>query len=372
MVYIKPITNFITRNNNNVANGIIQTPKAPSTKPKFLGISRPKVDEFCPSFQKKTISLEEVKKLFPKGKLDTRNHIYREMERLSSKIKTSRKVIDLDPKLTEEDYKIIQDFMNKENGKYIEGWKGKTDGVSNMQKLALFARTMKLTDQEKDFLEFNPAQWDTVYEGVVKKPKELILPIFKYKINSNIIHGPLSDNKITKEVKKDIDGITKFLDMFSVKNSFVAYRGDKSFNILSGVKYEGQNINLAELMEITTNKLRQDFLNGKYNEKEVDSFVQEYLIEQKVEQPRFMSIGMTESAIESYVEKIKWEIEIPAGTKGASIESYNIERANEAEFLGQRNGVLKIRNAKYNPEEDLWYFTATLEQNPIDEIKVNC
>ena len=85
-----------------------------------------------------------------------------------------------------------------------------------------------------------------------------------------------------------------------------------------------------------------------------------------------MSIGMTESAIQDYAKKIKWRIEIPKGTKGASIESFNVERLNEAEFLGQRNGVLKIRNAHYNPKEDMWYFDATLAQNPIDEIIVNC
>lgn len=85
-----------------------------------------------------------------------------------------------------------------------------------------------------------------------------------------------------------------------------------------------------------------------------------------------MSIGMTESAIKNYAGKIKWDIKIPAGTKGASIESYNIERLNEAEFLGQRNGVLKIKKARYCPEEDLWYFKAELEQKPVDEIIVNC
>lgn len=85
-----------------------------------------------------------------------------------------------------------------------------------------------------------------------------------------------------------------------------------------------------------------------------------------------MSIGMTEESIKEYVRKIKWNIKISAGTKGASIESYNLGRNKEAEFLGQRNGVLKITDARYCPKKDLWYFDATLEQKPVDEIIVNC
>lgn len=85
-----------------------------------------------------------------------------------------------------------------------------------------------------------------------------------------------------------------------------------------------------------------------------------------------MSIGMTESAIKEYVGKIKWNIKIPAGTKGASIESYNLGRNKEAEFLGQRNGIFIIEKAKYCPKKDLWYFDAMLEQKPVDEIIVNC
>lgn len=231
---------------------------------------------------------------------------------------------------------------------------------------------MRLTKQTNEFLEFNPSQWEIAYEGIVRKPKELILPVFRYKINSNLIHKPLSEKTITKEVKENIDGITKFLDMFTVKKDFIGYRGDQSFGILSGIKYEGQNFSLANLMEDYTGAFQDMYRKNIYNQRAVDKFTQKYIIGQDVVQPRFMSIGMTESSIKNYAGKIKWDIKIPAGTKGASIESYNIERLNEAEFLGQRNGVLKIKKARYCPEEDLWYFKAELEQKPVDEIIVNC
>ena len=75
-----------------------------------------------------------------------------------------------------------------------------------------------------------------------------------------------------------------------------------------------------------------------------------------------MSTAMTESATKEYAKKIKWNITVPAGTRGTSIESFNVERLNEAEFLGQRNGQFRITDAVYKPQDDLWYFDAIIEQ----------
>lgn len=265
-------------------------------------------------------------------------------------------------------------LMNKDNGRFIQQWKGysDTDIVPNIQKLALFTRTMRLTKQTNEFLDFDPYKWEMVFEGITKKPKEVIMPLLKYKANSNPINIPLGENKITNSLKNTIDRITDYINIFTVKKDFVGYRGDKTFDILSGVKYEGQNISLAELMEAFSEALKKDYAQGKFDKANVDKFVKKYVLNQKIQQKRFMSIGMTKSSIKDYAKKIKWDITIPKGTKGVSIESFNIERLNEAEFLGQRNGVLVIKKAKYNPKKDLWHFKAYLQQNPVDEIIVNC
>lgn len=330
-------------------------------------------DELFLSTKKKFISLREVKKLFPQGRLED-NYIIHDIKDALSRLKTDKKVIDLNPKLTEKDYEVIQKIMNADNGRYIEKWKGysDTDIVPNLQKLALFSRTMRFTKQTKAFLEFDMAQWECVYDGVVKKPRDMIMSILEYKVNSDPINIPLGNNTITAELKKIIDKITDFINMFSVKNEFVAFRGDTSFRILSGIKDKSGNYNIAEIMEDVSKMFKTKYKNGQYDTKEVEMFVKQYLIGQDINQKRFMSIGMTLAAVEKFAKKIKWKIRIPQGTKGASIESYNIERKGEAEFLGQRNGVLSITNAKYKPEEDLWYFDAALSQNPIDNIVVNC
>ena len=371
MVNIKPIITIVKH--KTLGSNFIQNPQMFRIKPDNLRDLRYAGDEICLSTKKQIITPEEVKALFPTGKLEN-NYIIDDIKELLAKLKTDRKVIDLTPELSDKDYDIIHALMNKDNGRFIEKWKGfsDTDLIPNIQKLALFTRTLRLTKQTKDFLEFDSNKWEMVVEGITRKPRDVIMPMLEYKANSNPINIPLSENKITKELKNKIDKISKYLDMFTVKKDFTAFRGDQTFNILSGVKYEGQNISLADLMELASNKFRQDFLNKNYNKAEVDDFIKKNIINKKIHQKRFMSIGMTESSIKNYAKKIKWTIRIPAGTKGVSIESYNIERLNEAEFLGQRNGVLKIEKAKYCPKEDLWYFDASLEQNPIDELVVNC
>lgn len=373
MVSIKPALTLF-KNISVIQKGFANAPIAPQRiKAESLKALRYATDELCLSTQKRVISLDEVKALFPTGKLED-NYIVRDIKNLLSELQTERKIIDLTPELSEKDYKIIQNFMNRDNGRFIEQWKGfsDTDIVPNIQKLALFTRTMRLTKQTNEFLEFNPNQWEMAFEGIVRKPRDMIMPILEYKANSNPINIPLQEKKITHKLKETIDKITEFINMFSVKKDFVAYRGDGSFNILSGVKIGSEDISLADIMKQATEIFKEKFKNNQFNKNEVDKFTKEILIGQDIEQSRFMSIGMTQSAADKYAKKIKWKIKIPQGTKGVSIESYNVERLNEAEFLGQRNGILKIRKANYCPKKDLWYFDATLEQKPIDEIVVNC
>lgn len=331
-------------------------------------------DELCLSSNKTRVSINDVKSLFSDGRIKY-NPIVHDVKDLLARIDTTRQKIKLDETLNKKDYKLIQSFMNKDNGKYIHQWTGysDTDIVPNRQKLALFVRTMRLTRQSNDFLAFDPSRWEMVYEGIVTKPREMIMPMLEYKANSGPMNMALSGfEEMTLPLKNSIDRVTAYLNMFTVKKDFVGYRGDKSFNILSGVNVDGTTLKLSELVETYTQIFQDMYKKGKYDVNSVQDFIERYLIGQKINQPRFMSIGMTESAIQDYAKKIKWKITIPKGTKGASIESFNVERLNEAEFLGQRNGVLKINDARYNPEEDMLYLDAFLEQNPVDEIIVNC
>jgi len=82
-----------------------------------------------------------------------------------------------------------------------------------VKKLALFTRTMRLTKQTQEFLEFDPNQWNMVVEGITKKPRDMIMPLLLYKANSNPINIPLGEKKISKELKSVVDKITDYLNM---------------------------------------------------------------------------------------------------------------------------------------------------------------
>ena len=162
MVKIKPIITLFRH--NAAASRFVQKPQAVRIKPEELTKLRYAGDELHLTGQKQVISLDEVKALFPAERLED-NYIIRDIKDLLSRLKTERQVIDLTPELSEKDYKIIHSFMNKDNGRFIEQWKGfsDTDLLPNIQKLALFTRTMRLTRQTNDFLEFNPTQWEMAF-----------------------------------------------------------------------------------------------------------------------------------------------------------------------------------------------------------------
>jgi len=131
------------------------------------------------------------------------------------------------------------------------------------------------------------------------------------------------------------------------------------------IEFDEQKVNLAEIMSVFTDALHVSFQNNKFNKEVIDKFVSKYLIDCPVPQPCFMSTAMVKSSAQNFAKKIFWTIKVPRGIKGTSIESFNIERKREAEFLGQRDGRFVIKNAIYKPENNFWYFGAYIEQGPL-------
>jgi len=329
------------------------------------------IDRVELSTRPKSVTIDYVKSMFPTGKMSENNFLINSIKDLIGRLETNRKIIDLTPELSNKDYKFMTEIMNLHNGKYIERWQGysDTDILANKEKLALFVRTLRLTKQGETFLQFNPAEWDVVVDGVIKKPKQFIMPVLEYKAKSSAINGALSDScLITQEIREEINAITEYLNLFEVKKDFTVYRGDKTFDILQVAEINGQKMNLAEIIEQFTNVFQKHYLENKYNQRFVDEFTNRYLMKAEIFQKRFMSTAMDKKGTKEYAKKIFWTIRVPQGTKGASIESFNIERKMEAEFLGQRNGKFVINNAVYKPEKDIWLFEASIEQLPLTKI----
>ncbi len=319
----------------------------------------------------KTITVDEVRKLFPTGKLDENNYLMREIKNLIGRVKTSKKIIDITPELSEKDYQLMADMMNLHNGKYIDVWKGfsDTDLIPNIEKLALFNRTMRLTKQAKDFLRFDENRWDVVVEGVTRKPKDAIVPLLEYKVNSREINEALSTGKITPEVQTKIDFIEKYINLFEVKKDFNVYRGEGGYGILNSVEI-GNGKNLAEFLDEVYSSLAERSLQDNYIA-DIESAVRLILSNVKIVQSRFLSTAMVEKATDKYAKKILWKIKVPKGTKGASIESFNVEREAEAEFLMQKGSMFKVTNVKYNPNRKIWELEALIEQPESIDKSIN-
>lgn len=363
---IKPVIDlFVTK----TGSKFVTRPETVSVFKSDLTKLRPAFDTFERST--KTITVDEVKKLFPTGKFSENNYLVREMKNVLSRIEPKpKKVIDLSPELTTQDYKLITDIMNLHNGKYIDVWKGysDTDLIPNIEKLALFNRSMKLSKQADDFLQFNPAQWDIVVDGIVRKPKDAIIPLLEYKVNSDEINKALSSGEITADVQKKIDAITTYLNLFETKKDITVYRGEKSFGLFDIVKTP-DNIKLSDILKFYDNHL----ISSNFDESSINyanKLVNTLIVGTKIKQSRFLSTAMQQKATEQYAKKVFWKIKVPSGTKGASIESFNIERTAEAEFLMQRGSSFKINNITYNKRRKIWEFEAEIEQL-IDKIKMN-
>ena len=270
--------------------------------------------------------------------------------------------VDLSKILKEADYEEITEFMNLHKGKYIDVWKGysKTDDLANIHKLALFVRSIKRIDKLRFYKSLSEKEWEVCIDGIINRPKEVIRPLMKYKYDSTDINDAISFGTTSKKVKDYINKIEKFLDENKIKYDIKAYRGEKSYWGFGTIKYDN-NRTVQDVIEEFTEGIEQ----GKYSVKEINEFVDKYLLRKKVIQPRFLSTAIELEAGERYAKKILWYLDIPKGTKGSMIECYNVERASEAELLLQKGSEMLIKNAKYDKEKHLWYLWAKVVQQGL-------
>lgn len=136
------------------ANSFIQKPKIVSIFKENIGKLKYVSDSFQ-STKYKPIKPEEVKGLFVDGKIHggmLRNKMYQIKTRLLlhsykdfNNFKLWRHSVDLSNRLTEQDCKLIAHYINLFDGKYANFWKGysSTDTIPNIEKLALFIRSIK-------------------------------------------------------------------------------------------------------------------------------------------------------------------------------------------------------------------------------------
>ena len=349
----------------------VQKPQIVSVAKQDFCKLKPVTDTFEHSSLKR-VSVQDVKNLFPKGEIEA-DYIIKEMRKIKRELffsslssikdfKTWLHSVDLGKVLKEGDYEEVAGFMNLHGGKYIDIWKGysKADDVANIHKLALFVRSIKRIDKLRFYKSLSEKEWEVCIDGIVNRPKEVIRPLMKYKFDSREINRALVFGTTSKKVKDYINKIEKFLDDNKTKYDVKGYRGEGNFGILSGVKLDKDKTLQSKIEDFT-----EGIEAGKYSVKEINEFIDKYLVEARVTQPRFLSTAIEPEAGERYAKKILWYLDIPKGTKGSMIECYNVERASEAELLLQRNSEMVINNARYNIDRHRWEFGATVFQQGL-------
>ena len=318
---------------------------------------------------KKSITPEEVKELFVNGELSnnflkdsmarTRLKLFFDADKNIYSLVKFFDSVNLKNKLTKGDSNHIADFMNMHDGKYLSKWYGYSDGMLNVEKLALFVRCAKRIEKMKFYKSLDEGTWENCIDGILNKPKYAIKALLEYKYDASNINKALSYGEGNPEIFDQIKRIEKFLNSQVLKNKMQVYRGEGTFGIFDSVVLdEKNNITLRNALETVTNNIE----SGKCTKKELTNFLKNVFLGQKVTQQRFMSTAIEPAAIEQYAQKVYWNINVPAKTRGSIIESYNVERQSEAEFLLQRDSQLLIKKAKYDSKKQRWKIWADLKQ----------
>lgn len=273
--------------------------------------------------------------------------------------------VNISKKLSQQDLVDIADFMNMHDGRYMRIWKdcSGTDFTPNVDKLALFVRSIKRIKLLDYYKGLDSKSWENCIDGIINRPSEVVPALMQYKYNSDPLNLAITYGTKSTRINQQIQAIQKFLNKQSLKNEMTVYRGEKGFGVFGSVKLEnGQS--LKEVLEEFTRRIENNLLT----QQEIDNFINNFLVMKIPNQQRFMSTAIEPSAVENYAKKVFWEINVPAKTKASFIEGYNVERESEAELLIQMGSKLLIKDAKYDFNKKRWEIYADLMQDIADSI----
>ena len=268
--------------------------------------------------------------------------------------------VNISKKLSKQDLVDIADFMNMHDGKYMRIWKdcSGSDFTPNVDKLALFVRSIKRIKLLDYYKNLDSKSWENCIDGIINRPNEVVPALMQYKYNSAPLNLAITYGTQSIRIKQQIREIKKFLDKQFLKNEMTVYRGEKGFGAFGSVKL-GNGQSLKDVLEDVTSKIEID----KLSEKEIQDFIYRMILPNKIVQQRFMSSAIEPSAVENYAKKVFWKIKVPAKTKASFIEGYNVERESEAELLIQMGSKLLIKDVKYDFDKKRWEICADLVQD---------
>ena len=271
-------------------------------------------------YRKKQITQEEVPAMFNGGKIGP-SDLKLQMRRIKTRLflkglrnpkyfKQWLHSVDLSSKVTQQDCKEIADFMNMHNGKYINTWRGYTltDDIPNIEKLALFVRSLKRIEKLEFYKNLKESDWENCIDGIINKPKDVIHPLMEYKYDSRDINNSITDKKFTPKILDKINKIKNFLNGQRLKNDMRVYRGEGSFGVFESVVLDEKN---HTTLRPVLKKFTEEIEAGLRSDEDISKFIKEHLDGALVTQERFMSTAIEPLAIEKYAEKVFWDIKVP-------------------------------------------------------------
>ena len=193
---------------------------------------------------------------------------------------------------------------------------------------------------------------DATPEELAKYVKEHTKKVLDHKGNENIFIEP--DMYTTEQFYEKINHLRdmrEFLNQQSTKKQITVHRLD-SYSIMEQVEIKGQK--LSAIMQDAVKNNNVEEVLAILNESNID-----------VNYKNFISTT-TNPDFEWYGANIKWEVNVPKGSKGAQLKALVEEQIpSEKEFLLQAGSTFKIKSAEF--KDGIWHIKADLVQKPKPE-----
>lgn len=262
--------------------------------------------------------------------------------------------------VTKEEMDGFKEFLELANGKAL---KYTDKHFDNLMVGYLNLSRGKIFDKYKENVKKNSGYHDLVL-NVATKPFNIVDSnyLMDYKMNGYKDLNQFMRLFETKEVQsipeditRKINVISSYLDTQTVETPFKVFRSE-SLNVLKNVKKsDGSTFDLKAMIEgLDFYKTPQD--REKYIQK-----IKEFVLDNEIvaHYPAFVSTTVDEKMFEGTVpgeHNLRWEIDVPKGTKGVYLEPLNTNNilSKENEFLIQKNTDIVINSIDYDEKEKEW------------------
>lgn len=249
------------------------------------------------------------------------------------------RIIGIKNYVNDENIELYKDILNTVDDKYYVHFLRKPDDLVNLKFLL---EKMEYSSDEiskeslhciiNDIFIKKPDKYDSAAISVYKEDgAETFNKLLIRQKNEKIPHN-----------SEEIDDLTSYLNKKETPESVTLYRGDTSavFNALTDADGNSIGRKMVEIKDMNKKDAEPKIAEIK-NDLKNREFVQEC----------FISTSVNKEVAEKYFNNgVLWEFNLPKGSQGAFLQcdTDNDIFVREAEFLVQRDSVIRISDIKYD------------------------